>query len=111
MNVVKKWVAGFWSDDLIVVKARFNETPKQFALVREDSASYRQAQIALGFTSRVIKENQDRLHDTWEEAVDALHSRVLKVLQTHRRHIEKCQEQMGVLDDFTDAAKESGLTN
>ena len=40
-KIVEKWVAGFWSDKVIVVKWKFRETPKTFIMVKEDDPTIR----------------------------------------------------------------------
>jgi hypothetical protein len=99
MKIVEKWVAGFRWGNLIVVKAKFRETEKQFAIVVDESPEYRRASEALNCMS-VIPKDRDRLHDTWEEALDFLHSREAGFMRTHQKRIEVCQDRMDKICDF-----------
>jgi TolA-binding protein len=99
MKIVEKWVAGFCLGELVVVKAKFRETEKQFAIVVDESPEYRRASKALNYMS-VIPKDQDRLHDTWEEALDFLHSGQSRILKSHQRHIEMCQDRMDKIYNF-----------
>ena len=98
MNIVEKWVAGFWLGELIVAKAKFRETEKSFIL--DKCPEYQQAKEALGCASNYIRKDQDKVHDTWEEALDQLHSTELGFIQSYRKHIERGQDRLSKIDDF-----------
>jgi hypothetical protein len=99
MKIVEKWIAGFWVDELIVIKAKFKETPKQFTLIQEDCTEGDRASSAIGYVTNIPK-NGDRIHDTPEEALNALHKRELNTLNNLRWQLETTQNKMNQINTF-----------
>ena len=106
-KIVEKWVAGFWSGRVIVVKWKFRETQKTFVMVEEpDNPVYDDAKTAVGWGNRFLKGDPDqRLFDTWEEALDRLHRMESKLTQGYRDKIGKCQDRMSLLGRISDQMK------
>ena len=107
-KIIKKWVAGFWCGKLIVVKWKFYETAKTFTIVREDNnQTYEEAHNALGFKCLFLKDATDqRLFDTWKEALERLHNLETKATKEYRDKIGKCQDRMSLLGRFSEKMQE-----
>jgi hypothetical protein len=96
-EIVEKWVAGFWCDRLYVVKGHFKKTAKQYR--REGGSHADDMDLALKWSSR-FDHDTDLLHDTAEEALDALSDRLATDLQTSQAKSKKIQGNLDLIDDF-----------
>jgi hypothetical protein len=96
-RTVEKWVAGIYDGRLYVAKGHFKETKRQ--LRREGGSHADEVDLALGF-GHMYSRDTDLLHDTQEEALDALYSRELKKIRVLRGDVEKIQDHLNMIDDF-----------
>jgi hypothetical protein len=96
-KTVEKWAAGFYSDQLHVAKGHFKETKKQ--LRREGGSHADEVDRALGF-GHTYPRDTDLLHDTQEEALDALHAREFAEILILQSKIGRAQSRMNLIDDF-----------
>jgi len=109
-KIVEKWVAGFWIDKVIVVKWKFRETAKMFIMVVDfDDPVYIDANTATGYSTHFRKDDRDqRLFDTWVEALDRLHRMESKAICQLRDKIGKCQDRQTLLGQI--CVKMKGLS-
>lgn len=96
-KIVEKWAACTRNGILHVAKGHFKVTPKR--LKREGGSHADQMDLALYFKDQLDRET-DLLHDTAEEALDALHSRKMQEMQRLRSEIEKIQGELSLIDDY-----------
>ncbi len=67
-EIVTKWAAGhIYKDSIVLVKGQFRKTAKLF--IAENPLP--ELNRILGYVGRVSQDT-DLLHDTWQEALDAL---------------------------------------
>ena len=97
MKVVEKWVAGFWNGHLKVAKGHFKETKKQ--LKREGGSHADAVDIALGF-GHTFPRDTDLLHDTAEEALDALRLRKVQKIRDLRLDTRQVQDELNLIDGY-----------
>jgi len=96
-EVVEKWAAGIWCDRLCVAKGHFKKTAKQYR--REGGAHADSMDLALGLAAR-FDHDTDLLHDTPEEALNALHAREMQKIQVMQEKMDKIQDNIRLIDDF-----------
>ena len=96
-KVVEKWVAGIWNDRLYVAKGHFKETKKQ--LRREGGSHADQVDIALHF-HHTFPRDTDLLHDTAEDALDALYGREGQGRIELLAKVKRVDARMNLIDDF-----------
>ena len=95
-KTVEKWAAGFWCDRLYVAKGHFKKTKKQY---RHEEGSYDNDMVlCLAWVSQ-FNHDTDLLHDTGEEALDALRSRELQAVQVLRDRIKRAEERQVLLNN------------
>ncbi len=101
--MVEKWVAGFsYHEDVIVVRALFRKTAKMMIFeCQKANEEEDKARMVLRYKARFTqREAKERLFDTPQEALDALHQRREEVIEGWEQRIEAARTQQKLIDDF-----------
>jgi len=96
-EIVTKWAATVWCDKVQVAKGHFKQTAKMF--VREGGRHHDDLNLALGFVDRVTHQS-NLLHDTVEQALDALRRREMRKIHNLQVQLNRVQKQIDLIDDF-----------
>lgn len=99
--MVEKWAAGFSYDgNVIVVKALFRKTAKMMKREKSTDGDDK-AEMVLHYKSQFTqKEAEERLFDTPQEALDALHQRREGAIEGWEQRIKAARTQQDLIDDF-----------
>lgn len=95
MTTVEKWAASFWCRHLYVAKGHFKVAKTQ--LIRAEESSYSDnLDIALRFL-HTFPHDTDLLHDTRNEALDALQEREERKILDLRENITQIEDQLELI--------------
>jgi len=97
-----KWAAGFdYNENVIVAKARFRKTAKLMIIEKPANKEEDRARMVLHFKSQFThKEADERLFDTPQGALDALHQRREEAIEGWEQRIEAARTQQNLIDDL-----------
>lgn len=96
-KIVEKWAAGFWCDRLYVAKGHFKETKKQLRLEGGSHGDQLDNALTCG---TVFPLDTDFLHDTKEQALNALYARETQNIRSLQIKIDRSQGRINIIGDF-----------
>lgn len=107
-TIIEKWAVHIEDDDIFIYQVQLKQTPKLWTLVKQPHGDGKNTAIgfggtrisktvALGYQSR-FNRGGSRFYDTYEEAREALHKKLLERLASAKRRLDQAAD---LLDLFT----------
>ena len=97
-KIVKKWVAGFIHDKLVVVSHGFRQTPKFFIMQPSITDHGDQMLSLLRYRTRFDRQ-EVKLHDTEKEAINALFREQTKMITIAEEMIASARARIRLIHE------------